>query len=130
MNEKKPTPVTYIRVPTIDGTIAKFPVSRHVLSLPKLKKIALWRPSLLQQASALVLVLSLFASSYGITYGKLQDTIAYFRDDETSRANVFAANSLDFLLNPGEITEDITEGGSVFLRLLMRPETDSAPIIY
>ncbi len=119
-----------VRIPTVDGGTVQFPVSRHVLSLPGLKKIRQWRPSLVQQASALVLVLSLFASSYGITYGKLQSTLAYFRDDETSRANVFAAISLDFLMNPGEVSTPIEAGGEIFLRPLMKTESGSSPIMY
>ncbi|MBI5456681.1 lamin tail domain-containing protein [Candidatus Kaiserbacteria bacterium] len=131
MNDtKKITPVAYIRVPTIEGTIEKFPVSRHVLSLPRLKKIDLWKPSLVQQVSALVLVVSLFASSYGVTYGQLQATLAYFRDDETSSNNILQAGALDFTVSPDGDVSAIVEAGEHLVIPIMTPEPGTFPTMY
>jgi hypothetical protein len=95
-----------------------------------LKKIDLWKPSFVQQASAFVLVLSLFASSYGVTYGKLQSTLAYFRDDEVSSQNLLQAGALDFVVSPDGDVSGIIGAGTRLVIPVMTPEPGTFPTMY
>lgn len=124
----------HIKVPTVDGMWVKFPISNHILDAKKARvafaRARTWRPSLMQQGASFALMLALWASSYGITYGTINPTLSYFRDSELSRNNIFKAGLLDFRVNPGHEALTIEEGGSVFLLPLMEPFVSSFPIMY
>ena len=118
--------------PTDDISVP-FPISVHMLDLsprvPQVRPTPL-RRTMFAQLATLGFVLCLSASSFGLTYGKINGTISYFRDDENSRGNVFSAGLLGFRVNPGHETVTIAEAGSVFLFPLMQPDSGSSPIMY
>ena len=139
------TNIRYVLVPTFDGVHRAFPMSKHVLDAKRMHvtdlrrnthkiegptSIRHWRPSLVQQASSLVLMIALCASSYGVTYSKLNSTLSYFRDTETSFGNMLGAGSLNFDLNPGEVSMPIEQGQHIILAPLFTPDSHTFPIEY
>lgn len=115
-----------------------FSLSPYILSLRKEEVITSipvihhkpWRPSLTQQGATLVLLAVLGASSFGVTYGNLNSTVAYFKDEEVSKANVLSAGSLDFATAPDGSVEVIIELGESLQVPVMTPEPGSFPIMY
>lgn len=122
----------YLRIPRHDGVTIRFPVSEYVLKLENGAKQNTRRVvhTFSKQSASFALMLVLCASSIGITYGNPVSTLSYFRDDETSRMNLFAAGMLGFRLNPGDVTVPISVGDHVYLAPLFSPDSNSFPIQY
>jgi hypothetical protein len=87
-------------------------------------------PNFLQQGGSAFFTLVICLSSFALTYGTLDGTLSYFRDNEVSNDNMLAAGSLAFRLNPGEVTIPIKEGDTVNLSPLFEPKPDSFDIRY
>lgn len=128
--EIKPTSVTYVRVPTIDGTVEKFPVSRHVLSVSPHVKTFSQRTSFRKRSTSLVLSVCLAASAIAIPNGHIGSTLSYFRDVETSIGNLFRAGFLDFLVADGTYARTITATTTPIIIPMMTPEAGSFPAMY
>jgi hypothetical protein len=122
----------YTQVETQDGVRTPFPVSRHVLKVRPLHRgsTSMRRFSLFEQSASVFLTLALVVSSFSLSYGSLENTASYFRDDESSRDNAFAAGLLGFGLNPGEVTVPIKIGERIFISPLFTPDDDTFPIQY
>lgn len=123
----------YLRIPRLDGVSVRVPVSDFVLNLTKQPArlgIRITGTSMAQQAAAFVMVAVLCSASFGMTYANPINTISYFRDEEVSRSNLFAAGFLGFRLNPGEVTIPIEEGGSTTISPLFTPLPNTFDITY
>ena len=108
---------------------SRFPISPYVLDLTP-RGI---RQNFLQQVAALGLVVCLCASSVGITFGKANDTISYFRDEETSTGNIFRAGLLGFSVaaeGTGYTFDGPTDPDGGYHTSLVIPDAGSLPMQY
>jgi hypothetical protein len=124
----------YTQIKTRDGVHVPFPVSKHVLrvrnAVAEPKKESRWQLALMQKSIAFGLVLSLAASSMGITYAKSVDTLSYFRDVESSTNNIFLAALLDFLVADASYSRTITSTTTPLIIPITTPESGSLQILY
>lgn len=124
-----------VHIKNEDGSVALFPVSPNVVSLrtvPAAKKEVTPVRLVSRRARMGTAVFSLFLMTFTLGGSPLfvGATLSYFRDDEVSRNNIFAAASLAFNLNPGEVTEEISLDESVFLAPKFTPDDATLPIMY
>lgn len=118
-----------------DGSVSLFPVSPNIVSLRAVsaakKEVTPVRlVSHRGRIASAAFSLFLMAFTLGGSPVFVGATLSYFRDDEVSRNNIFAAASLAFRLNPGEVTEEISLGESVYLAPKFTPDDETLPIMY
>lgn len=133
--------IQHVTAKSDDGRIVLFPVSQHVLSFrsqeaPGQTRVeapqehTTPRSTFWQRFTSSTFTVFLLAMTFGGSPLALGATISYFRDDEVSRGNMFAAGILGFNLNPGEVTEEIAAGGSVIIQPKFTPDDGAFPIEY
>ncbi len=120
----------YTRIETLDGVQVPFPVSRHIVRIRASAAQTPTRSSFFAQSASLALTLALCISSFSMSFGNIDNTLSYFRDEETSRDNAFAAGSLGFRLNPGEVTLPIHAGDRIQISPLFEPDSESLSMKY
>lgn len=131
---KKNPDISYLLIPNMDGITTAFPVSKHVLDTSSVSKpdafsetVRRYIPTIARPATSIGVILCLWTMSIGGSYAG--SSTAYFSDSESSKSNVFSAASLDFDLNPGEVTVPITPGTPTTLTLRYMPDT-GFPVTY
>ncbi len=137
---KKNPDISFLLIPSHDGVTTAFPISKHVLDTSGAKpgadsgtgfiagKVRRFIPTVARPATTLAILLCVWTMSIGSSYAG-SSTMAYFRDAESSSANAFAAGSLSFDLNPGEVVVPIEAGDTVTLNPRFMPH-DGFPIAY
>jgi len=151
---KKFRDISYVLVPTTDGVSVAFPVSKHLLDTSRVtpqratpvlslrtddvrtaprrdvSKVRHWKPTFMRKTASIALIFALFISSMGVFADRSAYTLAYFRDSESSLANLFSAALLDFLVADDVVARTITATTTPLIIPVMTPATSSIETLY